>query len=64
MSKVPYPAMKQIYDAMASSVFVGEAKLIHGWEMNDFMEIYKQEIIAEAEEETYDIAIIAPSTLQ
>jgi len=47
-----------------SSLFSEEAVSLHKWSKEDFLLALYEEIHAEYEEETYDIAIQAPNSLQ
>jgi hypothetical protein len=64
-SKIPYVTMRAMFDKMIdSALFSDEAKSLHQWEKEDFLVSLYEEIHAEYEEETYDIALEAPSSLQ
>lgn len=63
--RIPYVKMKVIFDNLLNQMlFSDEAKSFHGWEKNDFIVFLEDEIIACANEESYDIAIEAPELLQ
>jgi len=57
--------MRSMFDKMLeSTLFSDEARSLHGWEKQDFLDMLYADIHAEYEEETYDIALDAPSSLQ
>ncbi len=62
--KIPYVQMKLVFEEMMNSTFGEMGKLVHGWSKDEFLANYKEEMIAETEEETYDIVLTAPNTLQ
>ena len=63
--KLSYIEMRNLFDTTIDNyIFNVLVKVGHGWNKNEFLECYKQEILAEMDEETYDIAIQAHTTIQ
>ena len=64
-NKLPYVQMRYLFeDFLNLKLFNDESRNFHGWEKEEFLSFLKEEIIASAEEETYDITIEAPAFLQ
>ena len=63
--KILYVTMRSMFDKLIeSTMFSDEAKSLHGWEKQDFLEMLYADIHSEYEEETYDIALVPPNLLQ
>lgn len=63
--KIPYVQMRTIFEnLMDQFLFNAESINFHGWNKEEFLGFLEQEFAASADEETYDIAIEAPTTLQ
>ena len=63
--KLSYIEMRNLFDkTIDSSVFDILSTALHGWKKNEFLECYMDDIAGQMDEETYNIAIEAPTTIQ
>lgn len=61
--KIPYYQLRSIVEVMILKVFEDQT-VSGGWTVDEFLEAYGAELASRLEEETYDIAISAPTMLQ
>jgi len=62
--KLTYPEVKILFDATMDGLFNDATKMVHGWDRGEFFEALLVEMMGAYEEETYDIALQAPSSIQ